>query len=454
MRPRIGSVGWVALGLLAGAGPALGAPPGRFTADYSIQNLGSRPAIVMIRFVNPDGSEAGKKTFYNVPAGGSAYFHPARHALDGGIPLPAGWWGTAIVSADQPVAAVTTVANDLSGPLYASDAYGGAVEPSPILFAPLVRIQRGSWNTRIVVQNAGDAPANVRIRFVSGRTVVAAQTISDLPAGASAIVDRYEHPALSHFNGSAVITGTAPLVVTVDEYRTRGGLLISYTGLPLSKAGTTLYMPGYLNAYGPWTTDFTLVNTSNIPAFVRIRFTNNQILYCTVPANGNLYLNPAAGVYGGCAGGPLASNFHGAATVSASQPIVIAYRITNALGPGDQALAYTAVHPADTGTKMAVPLIQNQYGEGKWTTAFAVQVIGGGTARLSLTYKGNLGTFTWRGLITDFRAFNPASDGHVPAGFLGSALILSDKPLAVVGSRSSPIQPGDAAAGFPGVKVP
>jgi hypothetical protein len=71
-----------------------------------------------------------------------------------------------------------------------------------------------------------------------------------------------------------------------------------------------------------------------------------------------------------------------------------------------------------------------------------------------LTYKGNLGTFTWRGLITDFRAFNPASDGHVPAGFLGSALILSDKPLAVVGSRSSPIQPGDAAAGFPGVKVP
>jgi hypothetical protein len=33
-------------------------------------------------------------------------------------------------------------------------------------------------------------------------------------------------------------------------------------------------------------------------------------------------------------------------------------------------------------------------------------------------------------------------------------MILSDKPLAVVGSRSSPIRLGDAAAGFPGAKVP
>ncbi len=368
--------------------------------------------------------------------------------------LPAGWLGAAIVSADQPVSAIATVANDLSGSQYVSDAYVGVGEPSTTIFAPIVMAKLGPWNTRMAIQNAGNEPANVTIQFVSGGTVVATQTISNLPAGASAVVDQYDNPALNNFNGSAIITGTQPLAVTVDEYRTTGGLLVSYTALPLSKASTTLYMPGYINAYGPWTTDFTIVNTANAAASVQIQFSNAQTLNCTVPANGSLYLNPAVGIYGGCTGGPLASNFYGAATVNSTQPIVIAYNIANTLGPGNLAIGYTAVHPDDTGTKMAVPLIENQYGGGKWTTTFSVQVIGGGTANLTLTYTGNTGTYTWSGQVIDAKTFNQLSDGHIPAGFLGSVTITSDKPLAVIGDQNSLILPGDVAAGFPGVKVP
>jgi hypothetical protein len=435
-------------------GSAWSAPSGQFTVDFNIQNMGTSPANIVVNFINPDGSSAGTKTFSGVPAGGSAYFNPALHTLDGGGTLPSGWQGAAIVSADQPVSAIATVANDLSGSQYVSDAYVGIGEPSTVVFAPIVMAKLGPWNTRMAIQNAGVSPANVEIRFISGGNVVATQSIPNLPAGASALVDQLDHPTLTNFNGSAIISATQPVAVTVDEYRTTGGLLVSYSALPLSKASTTLYMPGYINAYGPWTTDFTIINTASSPASVQIQFTNNQTLNCSIPANGSLYLNPAANVYGGCTGGLLASNFYGAATVSSTQPLVIAYNIANTLGPGDRAIGYTAFAPSDVGTKMAVPLIENQYGGGKWTTTFSVQVIGGGTANLTLTYSGNQGTFSKNVTVNNAQTFNQFSDGHIPPGFLGSVTISSDKPIAVIGDQNSLILSGDVAAGFPGVKSP
>ncbi|WP_322802309.1 hypothetical protein, partial [Thermoflexus sp.] len=351
------------------------------------------------------------------------------------------------------VSAIATVANNLSGSQYVSDAYVGIGEPSTVVFAPIVMAKFGPWNTRMAIQNAGTSPANVEIRFISGGTVVVTQTIPNLPVGASALVDQYDLP-IADFNGSAIISATQPVAVTVDEYRITGGMLVSYSALPLSKASTTLYMPGYINAYGPWTTDFTMINTASSPASVQIQFTNNQTLNCSIPANGSLYLNPAANVYGGCTGGPLASNFYGAATVSSTQPLVIAYNIANTLGPGDRAIGYTAFAPSDVGEKMAVPLIENQYSGGKWTTTFSVQVIDGGTANLTLNYSGNLGTYIRNVTVNNAQTFNQLSDGHIPPGFLGSVTISSDKPIAVIGDQNSLILSGDVAAGFPGVKSP
>lgn len=438
-------------------GSAWGAPPGQFTVDFNIQNMGTGPANIVVNFINPDGSSAGTKTFSGVPAGGSAYFNPALHTLDGGGTLPSGWQGAAIVSADQPVSAIATVANNLSGSQYVSDAYVGIGEPSTVVFAPIVMAKLGPWNTRMAIQNAGASPANVEIRFISGGNVVATQSISNLPVGASALVDQLDHPTLTNFNGSAIISATQPVAVTVDEYRITGGMLVSYSALPLSKASTTLYMPGYINAYGPWTTDFTMINTASSPASVQIQFTNNQTLNCSIPANGSLYLNPAANVYGGCTGGPLASNFYGAATVSSTQPLVIAYNIANTLGPGDRAIGYTAFAPSDVGEKMAVPLIENQYSGGKWTTTFSVQVIDGGTADLTLIYSGiylgNPVIYTQTVTVNNAQTFNQ-SDGPIPPGFLGSVTISSDKPIAVIGDQNSLILSGDVAAGFPGVKSP
>lgn len=442
----------VTLGAILGViGQAQGAPPGSFTVDFNIQNIGGSPANIVVTFYNPDGSAAGTKTFNNVAAGASAYFNPALHPLDGGSLLPSGWQGSAVVAADQPVSAIATVANDLSGSQYVSDAYVGVSQPDTRMFAPIVMAKLGPWNTRMAIQNAGSMTATVDITYVSGGTVVATQRIATIPPGAMALVDQFDHPTLNNFNGSAILSATQPIAVTVDEYKSTGGLLVSYAALPLVKASTTLYMPGYINAYGAWTTDFTIINTSNSPATVHIAFTNGQALDCSIPGNGSLYLNPAANVYGGCTGGPLASNFYGAATVTSDQPLVIAYNIANTLGPGDRAIGYTAFAPSDVGTRIAVPLIENQYGGGKWVTTFSVQAISG-TATLTLRYSD--GTVRTGLAVNGSRTFNQLTDGHVPPGFIGSVVIEADSPIAVIGDQNSLVKPGDVAAGFPGVKIP
>ena len=437
--------------ILGVIGQAQGAPPGSFTVDFNIQNIGGSPANIVVTFYNPDGSTAGTKTFNNVAAGGSAYFNPALHPLDGGGSLPSGWMGSAVVAAAQPVAAIATVANDLSGSQYVSDAYVGVSQPDTRMFAPIVMAKLGPWNTRMAIQNAGTVATTVVITYVSGGSVVATQQVANIPPGAMALVDQFDLPALNNFNGSAILSSDQPIAVTVDEYKSTGGLLVSYAALPLAKASTTLYMPGYINAWGAWTTDFTIINTSSSPATVQIAFTNGQALHCAIPGNGSLYLNPAANVYGGCTGGPLAPNFYGAATVTSDQPLVIAYNIANTLGPGDRAIGYTAFAPSDVGTRIAVPLIENAYSGGQWVTTFSVQAISG-TATLTLRYSN--GTVKTGLRVDGARTFNQLTDGHVPPGFIGSVVIESDSPIAVIGDQNSLVKPGDVAAGFPGVKIP
>ena len=452
----------LAISLLLGisaAFPASAGPPGSFVTDFNVQNLGAAQATITVVFYDQNGNQVGTKTFTNVPAGSSAYFNPATMPLDGGGSLPSGFQGSAVVQSDQPLAAITTLANDLTGLQYVSDAYVGVTQPNTTVFAPIVMANLGPWNTRISIQNAGSAPAPAYITYKQGGTTVPTQQTNPIPPGASVVVDQATS-GLNGFNGSAVITSTQPLAISVDEYKSTGGLLVSYTAIPLSKASMTVYMPGYINVYGPWTTDFTIINTGSAAASVSVSFTGiSTVLNCSIPANGTLYLNPAVGNYGGCSGGPLPPNYYGAATVTATQPVVVAYNIANTLGgSGNRAIGYTGIPPADTGTVMAVPLIENGYGAGQWVTTFSVQVLDGSSATVDLVYSGSVGGQPYsvtksNQQVNGSRTFNQASDGHVPTGFLGSVKITSNKPIAVIADQNSLILSGDVAAGFPAVKV-
>ena len=120
-----------------------------------------------------------------------------------------GFRGRLCLSSDKLLGATVTTANDGTGSAYASDAYSGISEVSKSVFLPIIMGKLGVWNTRIAVQNAGAATTTVTIHYI-GAGAPADTIINNLPPNMMAIVDQFDNPGMTNFNGSAVVTQANP----------------------------------------------------------------------------------------------------------------------------------------------------------------------------------------------------------------------------------------------------
>lgn len=434
-------------------------PPGSWTTDFNILNLAENDEaqVVVTRYgecENPGSCTTDNGTVVtteNIEGGGSFYYNPA---LD--TNFPSNFSGSIVVSADQPIAAIVTAANSETGNQYASDAYAGVSEVSDSIFLPIIMGNLGVWNTRMAIQNAGSGDATITIDYI-GDDAPADTQIAGLPPNMMAMVDQQDNPGMDNFNGAAKVTSDQPLAILVDEYKTTGGVLVSYVGVPLSQADISVYMPGFI-AQGVWATDFTIVNTTNDTANVTVDFAGStKSLSGSIGGEGSAYVNGYTGAYpAGWSGEAPTSGYYGAATVTSNKEVVVVYNISNSAGgPGNYALGYVGYAQAFGATKVSVPLIENQYSTG-WDTTFSVQNVEGGTANLTLKYSGNMASSCPAGgcsytMSETSHTFNQVADGHVPTGFLGGVTITSDKEIVVIADQNKTGAAGDTAAGFPGI---
>jgi hypothetical protein len=443
----------VLVGLFAAPVAAQG-PPGSWTTDMTFLNLeGSEATLEIMSYAEceaPCTADAGTVvTSTTVAANGSFYYNPANDAS-----FPTGFSGSVVASSDRNMAATVTVGNTEAGTAYASDAYAGVLETSDSVFLPIVMGKlSGVWNTMMVIQNAGDANATITIHYI-GAGAPEDTTVTNLPPNMMAIVDQQTNAAMTNFNGSALVTSNQPLAIVVEEYKSSGGVLVDYVGVPSTKAAMTVYMPGYI-ALGVWATDFTVVNTTGTAATVNVAFAGvTNTLSFPIAANGSAYVNGTANYYpDGATGTAPTGTYYGAATVTADQNIVIVYNMANS-GPGGPAnlnLGYVAPTAADGSTKAAMPLVMNKAYGGGWDSTYSVQVIGGGAATLQFAYSG-VGTQPASETINGSKTFNFGVDNHVPAGYAGGVVLTSDVPILIVGDQAGPYT-GDSSAGFPGVPM-
>ena len=444
--------------------PAFAAPAGRWITDFTLYNLSNTDANISITRYNGFTTGGATDTGTNVKSdtiahNGSLYYNPANDPN-----FPSGFNGSIVVSSSQPVAGTVTVANDLTGSGYASDAYSAVASPAPTQYLPIIMGKYSVWNTRISIQNAGNAstpaPADVTIHYV-GAGAPPDDTIKGLPLNQTFQLDQYTNANMNNFNGSAVVSSTngQNLAVVVEEYRTTGGMLVMYNGT--SQADTTVYIPGYINQ-GAWNTDFTIVNTTGNNANVTINFTGGTQVKGVVPGNNSVYINNAlpdsswSGTFPSAAG----SGYYGAATITSTQNIVVAYNIANTArgGAGNLGIGYLGFPSSQASTSVVVPLIENVYSTG-WGTTFSVQSVEGTPANLSMAYSGNktplCNPCTYNmGANESAHTFVQGANDHVPAGFIGGVSITSDKPIVVIADQNNIVSPsyrlGDAAAGFIG----
>jgi hypothetical protein len=432
------------------------APPGNWVTDFTVLNLENKTATVQVtRYNQCSGNNCPADTGTTVASptiapNGSWYYNPATDPN-----FPAGFTGSIVLSSDALLGVTATTANDRTGTQYASDAYAGVSDVSTDVFLPIIMGKLGAWNTRMAIQNAGGAAANITIDYI-GAGAPGDTVITNVPPNMTVIVDQFSNAGMNNFNGSARVTSNQPLAVEVDEYRSTGGVLISYVGVPVAQAATTLYMPGFI-ATGVWATDFTIVNTEGTPANVQMTFSGSPAtLSGQIPANGSAYVNGYAGVKpGGWTGMPPVSGYYGSAKITSDKKVVVVYNIANAAngGAGNYQMGYVGFSSGSN--KVAVPLIENKFSSG-WDTTFSVQNIGGGTADLSMVYSGNKAPLCnpCTKQIQEAWTFNQTTDNHVPTGFLGGVTISSTKPIVVIADQNKTGATGDTQAGYPGVVVP
>jgi hypothetical protein len=130
------------------------------------------------------------------------------------------------------------------------------------------------------------------------------------------------------------------------------------------------------------------------------------------------------------------------------------------LGGVDTFAAYSGVSQAEASTAAWVPLLYRDFGyKGPtgtargWNSWLRVQVTDGGTANVRITYHGSGlpgGSASFSEDVTGAKFFLQIEDPLLPAGFEGAAVVVSDRPVAVLAGVSSDAYQGDTDAMYSG----
>lgn len=423
----------IALLLLAGIG-VVGAQSGNLPGSgwwsgQQIQNVGTATTDVVFTAYNSAGTPAACGQKQAAP-GASVNFLTNTECQ-----VPAGFVGSAVVSAGQPIAAIVNVVNMPTG--RAAGMYRGTdgADVATTIAFPLMKNNYFGRSTTLYIQNASNAPNNINATVrIGGTTYTKAWT--NVPANAMVLLGPADTtPALPNNSfGSATVTGTGPLAGTALEYQAAvalGGNLHAYTAFGPQDFAPKAYCPLIRNNYFNLNTGIQAQNVGasaqNIRVTYSYRVNNTGNVLTKVVTKGPIAAGSAANFLTWTDGIPAGSV--GSATVEGvggGNIAVIVNDETFNLNP-NRVTSYTCFPDSAKTNKVALPLYKEFYlGD---TSGVQVQNVGNAPATVSLTY------FPVGGSSVKF-----TQKAAVPAG--GSATFyLVSKPnlnnLTVVGNAAA-----------------
>jgi len=458
-----------------------------------VQNMGGSPANIEIKYMAGDGSlisaggcpQAG--VCDAIPAGGGWTFVESQN---GG--LPAGYLGSAVIVSDQPIAVLFGKDSDRGGGYFQTAGDTVALSAgSGKLFLPIVIDRDGpaqNWDARFAIQNMGDSTACATLVYLSNYTDSEVRT--DPAAGAAPLAGcpngGIPIPANGTLfrsfatmgvgpsftgsvrvdlqkNGQGVQPAQQSVVASAEVYSTTSRHFASYSGLTTNEMGTSLLLPLVeRTASGRWSTDFEIMNSDpSQPANVTLRiegwdgnnqyvvkessFTVNASRICFQDSDWANCLSP---------GDTLPQNFHdGVARITSTKPVgVIVSRSTNA---DETYTSYRAITVDSASQKVFLPLVNKNSPTGAsrtgWNSWVRVMVADGGWANVTVRYIGTGGEFSYTTPLYRAATFIQPWESVLPDGFVGSAIIESDRPIVALGNVTAGAYAGDTELIYNGV---
>ncbi len=375
-------IAFAAVGLVAAQGNL---PGSGWKSGQQIQNTGSGAASIAFIAYGTDGSnyDCGQS---NVAAGGSV-----TYLTDVDCPVPAGFVGSAVVSADQPIAAIVNVNNKGVGA--AAGQYRGTdgADVSTSISFPLVKNNHSGRTTTFYVQNASTNTNNVTATFAMRDGNEYTKTYNNVPANAMVVITPSDAgvPAGQGQVGSLSVMGTQPLAGSSLEHEASAAVA---DNLQASKAftpsdyDTTVYCPLVRNDHTDknQTTGVQVQNVSNSSQTVSIEYATGQSNSATVDAGAShTFYTPD----------DLPAGTVTSATVSSTGDIVAVVndKGINTSNP-QRVTTYACFAASSASNSISIPLAKENRGGA--TTGLQVQNVGNGAMTCQATYTNTSGSVT------------------------------------------------------------
>lgn len=390
-----------------------------YVSGITIQNLTGNTATVRVEYYDQAGNVLDSSTTDTIAAYGVKDYAT--------IPTATGFKGSAIISSDQLVGAVSTLRGDNKG----RGAYVAATEGSTTVILPVLMKNWGSskWNTFFSVQNTGTADADVTVDYAA-----CAGTSNDTATGVKpgAMVTFNQATAACMTDAkvftSAVITSTQPVAVVVAQESSVVNSALVSSGFT---SGDTNPVIPLVNSNNPttsgWRTAITLFNMGTASTDVTLTYVRTDGTSCTekqtVPAlssksfaGNNLIVTPPAGVELTCA---LGARLVGSAYVTANttaQPLVATVNQDR----GSLSSAYGSMAPAVGTPKVVFSQIQDRNGTAsQWSSSFTVFNLSPQSTYVKCTFA-NATYAPTSGELGSFKAWEDLQGGKIRQSYVGS----------------------------------
>jgi hypothetical protein len=500
-RPRVALLAILAFAVLAVAlsGATLGQAQSALLGDENswirIQNVGSGPAAVEIEYYSPTGQRVATESCPRAgaceavrPGLGRSFFQQTN------TDLQRGYRGSAYVTADQPFTAL--LARDVIRPDGTFQIAGDSLRlglGTATHYLPWV-VNHAQFVSRIVIENTSDEHyACAQIAFYAeGQAAAVAQSPQQggsgcpnggeqIPPRGTMIRDESNFDAPFGFNGSAIVraqtTGAGTqasaqqLAVIVDTRERSGPGLSSYRSISDDEVANVVLLPvvdrNSTEGQTSFTTRFRIMSaTPGVPTEVDLRYAGvdgngNQVeIEHRITVNGARTCDQRFSGTQGClaADQPLPNSFSGTVRMQSVQPIAVVAQRVASDGGGDHYRGFTA---DDASTQVVLPVLNKNYGpwggNQGWNSWFRVQTFDGSVANVYVIYYSPAfpdGLFPPRSeRIDGQRTFRQWENRQLPDGWVGTGVVVSDRPVVVVANLESDVFRGDPIMLYNGVPL-
>jgi len=349
----------LAAGLPGGSAKAQNVP---FSSGFQVQNLESVGANISMAFYPEGGSNPTATVTDTIPANGQKTYATLPQQV------ASGFRGSAVISSDQPIAAIVNLVSPNLNSLSLGSAYVGVRGGSSQASLPLLFKNFFGFNTFFSVQNVGQAATTVTVTYRGAGLSSPVTQTANIQPGASARFDQLTNTSLpNNFNGSAIVTSTgSDIAAVVTQYDANTSL--TYNGF--SAGSNAPYFPLVNANNAGFITGIPVQNLGSQPTNVTLSYTPSSAgQACTEtrtiqPGQSQYFaLNafaatPEQGVNETCANG---GTFIGSARVtanSANQPLAgIVNQLNGAIKKGESYSAFDAAAATNT---VVYPLIQDR----------------------------------------------------------------------------------------------